>query len=208
MCAMILKNTDKCSEFANFFTNLTACFGELAEFERKIAQIAQIAQIDLSQYQIDHLAVRMNSNELAKQWKAMLLTGSTLLKESEVNGRPIGLFTLNQPLHFCGQAVSVIELPFPKGKSYPEEGWEHIEIVIPMYENENVEQWCKRIDEQFSLQANPELKIKISQPQVEGERLPNPSVAISLINATYQNFCCLKLHPYDINTIVFSENNL
>ncbi|MDO9735114.1 VOC family protein, partial [Glaesserella parasuis] len=42
----------------------------------------------------------------------------------------------------------------------------------------------------------------------EGERLPNPSVAISLINATYQNFCCLKLHPYDINTIVFSENNL
>ncbi len=205
---MILKNTDKCSEFANFFTNLTACFGELAEFERKIAQIAEIAQIDLSLYQIDHLAVRMNSDEIAHQWKIMLLTGSTLLKESEVNGRPIGLFTLNQPVRFCGQAVSVIELPFPKGKTYPEEGWEHIEIVIPMHKNESVEQWCKRIDKQFSLQNNPELKIKISQPQVEGERLPNPSVAISLKNETYRNFCCLKLHPYDINTIVCSESNL
>lgn len=205
---MILKNTDKCSEFANFFTNLTACFGDLAEFERKIVQIAKIAQIDLSQYQIDHLAVRMNSDEVAHQWKAILLTGSTLLKESEVNGRPIGLFTLNQPLHFFGQAVSVIELPFPKGKSYPEEGWEHIEIVIPMHENESVEQWCKRVDSQFFLQNNPELKIKISQPQAEGERLPNPSVAISLRNATYQNFCCLKLHPYDITTIVRSESHL
>ena len=208
MCAMILKNTDKCSEFANFFSNLTACFGDLAEFELKIAQIAGIAQIDLSQYQIDHLAVRMNSDEVAHQWKAMLLTGSTLLKESEVNGRPIGLFTLNQPLHFCGQAVSVIELPFPKSQSYPEEGWEHIELVIPMQENENVEQLCKRVDSQFFLQNNPELKIKISQPQAEGERLPNPSVAISLRNATYQNFCCLKLHPYDITTIVRSESHL
>ncbi len=208
MCAMILKNPDECCEFAKFFTELTACFGNLIEFERKIQQIAEIARIDLSQYQIDHLAVRMNSDELAQQWKAMLLTGSTLLKESEVNGRPIGLFTLNQPVHFCGQAVSVIELPFPKGKTYPEEGWEHIELVVPMLDGESVEQWCKRVDSQFFLQNNPELKIKISQPQVEGERLPNPSVAISLRNATYQNFCCLKLHPYDITTIVRSESHL
>ncbi|AUI66346.1 MULTISPECIES: VOC family protein [Glaesserella] len=205
---MILKNTDKSSEFANFFTNLTACFGDLAVFEQKIQQIAEIAKIDLSRYQIDHLAVRMNSNELAEQWRALLLNGSTLLKESEVNGRPIGLFTLNQPLNFCGQQVSVIELPFPKGKIYAEQGWEHIELVVPMLENESVEDWCKRIDSHFSLQNNPELKVKFSQPQVNGERLPNPSVAISLKNATYRNFCCLKLHPYDINTIVCSESNL
>ncbi|MDH2998168.1 metalloprotein [Pasteurellaceae bacterium LFhippo2] len=205
---MILKNLDKSSEFANFFAKLTACLGDLARFEQKIQQIANISGIELAQFEIDHLAVRMNSNEIAQQWKTLLLEKGTLLKESEVNGRPIALITLDQPLGFCEQQVSIIELPFPKGKIYNEEGWEHIEIVVPMLEDESVEQWCNRLDSQFNLQNNPKLKIKISQPSVEGERLPNPSIAISLKDETYQNFTCLKLHPHSIRDVVDSENNL
>ncbi|AHG87245.1 hypothetical protein F544_20170 [Bibersteinia trehalosi USDA-ARS-USMARC-190] len=188
-------------ENADFSHKLTACFGNLAEFEQKIQQIAEICGIDLSQFEIDHLAVRMNQLETAKIWRKMLLTAAIILKESEVNGRPIGLFTLNQPLIFCKQSVSIIELPFPKGKTYPQEGWEHIEIVVPMQENESVEQWIERCCKRWNLQENLQIHLKISQPQVAGELLPNPSIAISLNNKEFYNFCALKLHPYSIQEI-------
>lgn len=193
------------AENAKFFEKMTACFGDLSQFEQKIQQIADVAGIDLSLYQIDHLAVRMNQHETAEQWKSLLLEGASLLKESEVNGRPIGLFTLEQAVKFCGQNVKIIELPFPKDKIYPEEGWEHIEVVFPILAGENTEQWVERALLHFGLAENPNLKLKISQPKVEGERLPNPSIAMSLRNVTFCNLCCLKLHPYDINNIIMSE---
>lgn len=191
-------------EFADFSHKMTACFGDFSEFERKIRQIAEIAQIDLSQLEIDHLAVRMNSIEKAEQWRAFLLTQGKLLKQSEVNGRPIALITLHQPLQFCKKSVSIIELPFPKGKIYPQEGWEHIEVVFPMLKNENVEEWIARTLSHFRLQNNAQLNLKISQPQAENEQLPNPTIAITLNSATYANFYCLKLHPYGINTVIHS----
>ncbi|MEG9533721.1 VOC family protein [Mannheimia indoligenes] len=193
------------AENAKFFEKMTACFGDLSQFEQKIQQIADIAGIDLSLYQIDHLAVRMNEHETAEQWKSLLLEGASLLKESEVNGRPIGLFTLDQAVKFCGQNVKIVELPFPKDKVYPEEGWEHIEVVFPILAGENTEQWLERALSHFGLAENSNLKLKISQPKVEGERLPNPSIAMSLRNVTFCNLCCLKLHPYDINNIIMSE---
>lgn len=193
------------AENAKFFEKMTACFGDLSQFEQKIRQIAEIAGIDLAAYEIDHLAVRMNQTETAEQWKSLLLEGASLLKESEVNGRPIGLFTLTQAVEFCGQFVKIVELPFPKDKFYPQEGWEHIEIVFPFLAGESVEQWVERAISHFNLANNAELKLKISQPKVEGEALPNPSIAISLRNVTFCNTCCLKLHPYDINSVIVSE---
>ncbi|WGE88902.1 VOC family protein [Actinobacillus arthritidis] len=194
-------------ENAKFYEKMTAYFGDFSEFQQKIQQIAHLAMLDLNQFKIDHLAVRMNDWQTAEQWRSFLLEQGELLKESEVNGRPIALIKLSQPLSFLGQAVSIIELPFPKDKVYPQQGWEHIEIVYPMKKNETVEQWVERTLKQFHLKINANLELKISQPQVEGERLPNPSIAISLKNKTYSNPYCLKLHPYDINAVVRSEDH-
>ncbi|MGX2950171.1 VOC family protein [Ursidibacter sp. B-7004-1] len=204
---MILKNPIKNFDFANFLSKMTAYFGDISQFEQKIQQIAQVIGLDLSKYSIDHLAVRMNNVETAQQWRYFLLADNSLLKESDVNGRPISLIKLVEPLIFCGQKVSIIELPFPKDKVYPEEGWEHIEVVIPFIADESVEQWIKRIELQFELPKKTQICYKISQPKVLGERLPNPSIAITLKDATNRNNCCLKVHPYDINTIICSENN-
>ncbi|OOR99062.1 metalloprotein [Haemophilus paracuniculus] len=192
-------------ENAKIFENLTACFGDLARFSRQIADIAKVARIDLSPLVIDHLAVRMNDLTTAEQWREMLQSQSRLLKMSEVNGRPIYLFELNAPLVFLDQSVSIIELPFPKGKIYPEQGWEHIEAVFPMLEGESVEAWIERTLTTFGLAENPELTLKISEPKVAGERLPNPSVAITLKSGTSLNNCCLKVHPYGINDVICSE---
>lgn len=202
---MIQENPAECPTFANFLPKLTACFGDIAQFEQRIQQIAEIAGVDLRQLEIDHLAVRMNDHATAEQWRELLLEQGELLKQSQVNGRPIALIQLNQPIEFCGQSVSIIELPFPKGKTYPEQGWEHIEAVVPFEENESVEQWVARLNKRYHFAENSQIQLKISQPSVEGERLPNPSIAISLKAPTNRNFCCLKLHPYDINTIICSE---
>lgn len=195
-------------ENAKFFEKMTACFGDLKHFEQQIAQIAELARMDLRQFEIDHLAVRMNSLDTAQQWRALLQTGSETLKESEVNGRPIGLFALHQAVTFFGQKVSVIELPFPKGKTYPIEGWEHIEIVFPMHNNESVEQWIERTLSHFQLRGNSELVLKISQPEVAGEQLANPTIAITVKNETLGNPYCLKVHPYDIKSVIRSETVL
>ncbi|VEI47187.1 Uncharacterized protein conserved in bacteria [Actinobacillus equuli] len=56
--------------------------------------------LDLNQFKIDHLAVRMNDWQTAEQWRSFLLEQGELLKESEVNGRPIALIKLNDPLSF------------------------------------------------------------------------------------------------------------
>ena len=66
---------------------------------------------------------------------------------------------------------------------YPQEGWEHIEAVIPMQQSENVDSWIERVIKMFALNENPKLNIKISQPEVEGEQLPNPTIAINVKNA-------------------------
>ncbi|MCK3654637.1 metalloprotein [Pasteurellaceae bacterium Macca] len=202
---MILENAEKQADFANFFSKMTACFGDFAEFEAKIRQIADLAQIPLAEFEIDHLAVRMNDTQRAKQWYELLLTHANLLKESVVNGRPIALFTLYTPLTFCGKSVSIVELPFPKGKIYPQEGLEHIEIVIPFLTDETVAEWTKRICHQYALEQNPHITLKISQPTVLGEGLPNPTIAITTNYKTYCNNACLKIHPYDINTVIRSE---
>lgn len=75
-------------ENAKFYEKMTACFGDFSEFQQKIQQIAHLAMLDLSQFEIDHLAVRMNEWQTAERWRSILLENGELLKESEVNGRP------------------------------------------------------------------------------------------------------------------------
>ena len=192
---------------ANFFEKMTACFGDLSQFEQKILQITQTIGLDLSQFRIDHLAVRMNTVETALEWRDLLLENATLLKESEVNGRPIGLFELQQAVKFGGQFVKIVELPFPKSKTYPVEGWEHIEVVVPFLEKEPVEAWIARMMTTYQLDNHPSLNVKISQPEVTGEILPNPTVAISMKAETLCYNVCLKLHPYDIKSVISSETH-
>lgn len=118
-----------------------------------------------------------------------------------VNGRIIYLIELNHPLIFAGQPVTIIELPFPKNKHYLQQGFEHIEIVFPFLPGESVVEWEKRILNQFLWNENKDFIIKIDEPKVEGEQLPNPSIAVSFVDKT-QNRSCIKVHPYHIQNII------
>lgn len=170
-------------------------------FEQNIIVLAKTMNISLSDYQIDHLAIRVNQLESAQQWLSLLMTYGEIISDNIVNGRVIYIIKLHAPLNLANQKVSVIELPFPKGKIYPEEGWEHIEIVMPFLENEATIEWCERIQKKFLWNKNEQLKIKVSEPKVEGEQRPNPSIAVSFKEGT-QNHTCIKVHPYTIEDVI------
>lgn len=179
----------------------SALYQELPSFKEKIQQLAAVMKINLTDYQIDHLALRANSKEKAKNWLTELLKYGKILSSNIVNHRPIYLIELDEPVNFIGQSVDVIELPFPKNKQYPQETWEHIEIVIPFLLNESVESWVNRIYNTFLWKEITQLTMKVSEPKVEGEQLPNPSIAVSFVDKT-ENYVCIKVHPYAIKKIL------
>lgn len=178
--------------FENLFT--------FQDFEQKIMHLAEAMNINLNHWQLDHMALRANTEITASMYLNQLLKQGIILNQSIVNHRLIYLIQLKHPLYFLHHWVSIIELPMPK-KPYPKEGWEHIEIVMPFKQNEAIEKWLQRILQQFSWQNNPLLDVKISQPFVEGEQKPNPTIAVSFKDKSL-NHCCIKIHPYSIQSII------
>ena len=153
---------------SNLMEKSTALYEELPLFQEKIQQLAAIMKVNLTDYQIDHLALRANTEEKAKNWLTELLKCGRILSDNIVNGRPIYLIELDEPVDFIGQPVDVIELPFPKNKQYPQETWEHIEIVMPFLPHESVEDWVNRICNTFLWKELTQLTMKVSEPKVEG----------------------------------------
>ena len=174
------------------FQNQIALLADFQDFEQKIQALAAKIHLDLSQYEIDHLSLRVNSDQKAHDWLALLLNYGSVLSDNVVNGRVIYLIALTQPLYLAGQAIEVVELPFPKDKFYPQESWEHIEVVVP---------FLTRIKNLFLRNQSAELKVKTSEPKADGEKLANLSVAISFVDKRC-NHVCIKVHPYSIKQIV------
>ena len=183
------------------FNNHTALYNEFLQFEQKIISLAAYLGLILSDYEIDHIAVRVNNCKTAKSYLELFVKYGVILSDNIVNGRVIYLIKLHQPLVLAGQKVQIIELPFPNGKIYPQESWEHIEIVIPFLAKESTIEWIERIKKQFLLNQMSELSVKVDEPKVDGENLPNPSIALSFADKT-QNHSCIKVHPYSIEEII------
>ncbi len=183
------------------FNNHTALYNEFLQFEQKIISLAAYLGLILSDYEIDHIAVRVNNCKTAKSYLELFVKYGVILSDNIVNGRVIYLIKLHQPLVLAGQKVQIIELPFPNGKIYPQESWEHIEIVIPFLAKESTIEWIERIKKQFLLNQMSELSVKVDEPKVDGEILPNPSIALSFADKT-QNHSCIKVHPYSIEEII------
>ena len=183
------------------FEKQTALFADFQDFEQKIQALAQQINLDLNQYEIDHLSLRVNSAQRACAWLALLLNYGTVLSDNQVNGRVIYLIALAEPLYLTGRPIDIVELPLPKDKAYPKETWEHIEVVVPFLTGESEAEWFTRIKNLFLRNQSAELKVKTSEPKAEGEKLANLSVAISFADKRC-NHVCIKVHPYSIKQIV------
>lgn len=183
------------------FEKQTALFADFQDFEQKIQVLAQQINLDLNQYEIDHLSLRVNTEQTANAWLTRLLAYGSVLSDNLINGRVIYLIQLHEPLRLAQQEVDVVELPFPKDKHYPQETWEHIEVVVPFLPNETAVEWLTRIKNTFLRNQPERFKVKTSEPKGCGEKLLNLSVAVSFVDKT-QNPTCIKFHPYSIKQIV------
>ncbi|RLV61016.1 VOC family protein [Parashewanella curva] len=174
-------------------------------FSKKIQQLEKELSLSALSLECDHAAIRVNSTLLADQFRAFLELRGTVISENIINGRPILIFKLTQPLILNGKEVPCIELPYPNDKIYPEEGWEHVEFVVPSHAKS-----CDQLTEDV-LSVIPQLaphingqtgvKVKLSSPCGEHERLANPTIALKKDNI------CIKLHPHSIQDIILSESS-
>lgn len=168
---------------------------DLPKFTNQLQSMARELNLSLKTYLIDHISVRCHHLETAQRWHNGLLQCGQLISDNIINGRPIRLYELNQPLHIAGQDVFIIELPYPKDKKYPQESWEHIEMVmgVPPIDLEKAARALlpKTLPIGFS--------IKVSQPKSQQERLPNPTLAVS------NGIITIKYHPFSLKKIIESE---
>jgi len=150
----------------------------------------------------DHAALRVNELTSAQSLLAQWREKGDVISDSIINGRPIYIIALHEPLQLGNWKIACVELPFPS-KPYPQQGWEHIELVLPgnAVTMAELEQSLNTINPNITavLAANPTIKVKRSAPHAEGEKLANPTIAFKLNNI------CIKVHSADIKAVVASE---
>ncbi|AIX51407.1 VOC family protein [Pantoea eucrina] len=172
---------------------------DFCRFEQALQAFAARLGLSPQAHEIDHLAVRCHQFATAERWKRGFLQIGELFSEAMINGRPICLFKLRQPVTLAGQQVDVIELPWPGAKLYRHEGWEHIEIVL-RGEPETLGMRAMALLSDTAL-TQPGISFKTSAPQGENERLPNPVLAVTDGETT------IKFHPWRLEEIVASERD-
>ncbi|WP_375750675.1 VOC family protein [Vibrio sp. HN007] len=179
---------------------------DLSEFCLKIESLAQDIGVDVSELVPDHVALRINDQNSAEQAHTEWKNYGREISNATINGRPIIVIELSRKPTLFSHEVECLELPFPaKGKYYPQEGWEHVEFVVPS-EASNADDFLEELKDKFPVLAErwsvfeeSGIKTKLSSPKGEGERLPNPTVAFK------KNGVCIKLHPWSLKQVVESE---
>ncbi|MGM3172668.1 VOC family protein [Dickeya lacustris] len=174
-----------------------ALINDLSRFERELEQFSQLLELRLDLFDADHISLRCHQQQTAERWREALLACGELLSENTINGRPICLFTLHHPLKVGPWHIDCVELPWPGERYYPHEGWEHVELVLPG-DPATLHPRALACLSDTAL-TTPGVKLKFSHPQGEGERLPNPTLAVTNGRLT------IKFHPYRIQEIVASE---
>ncbi|SQD78307.1 VOC family protein [Moritella yayanosii] len=151
----------------------------------------------------DHVALRVNDIATAESLLAAFKQRGKVISDSIINGRPIYIIVLDEPFTLGDWQIDCVELPFP-AKHYSQQGWEHIELVLPGNATSMVEL------EQALRLANPNIdtllindssiKVKRSSPQAAGEQLANPTIAFK------QGNICIKVHSAGIKAVIASES--
>ncbi len=187
----------------------TQMYQDVDFFINQISELCDSLQLDLTSFQLDHIAMRVNNWQLAEAAHQVWLNEGMEISSAMINGRPIIVIELETPILLGGWSTHCLELPYPvKGKSYPRQGWEHVEFVMPSSAT-NVDDFLQDIWQRFPAleQMWPTLEqrgitVKCSAPKGDRERLANPTIAFR------QGDVCLKLHPHSLAHVIASEHHI
>ncbi|HIF9120491.1 TPA: VOC family protein [Photobacterium damselae] len=176
----------------------------LPAFMNKITSLLQELNISLTEYKADHIALRVNNYADAELLHQAWLEYGVEWSNNWINGRPIIVIGFTQPLQVGDWTIEALELPYPSNKTYPQQGWEHIEFVIPSNAR-TTDELKQHLAEQlpsldWSGFEEKQVKVKASSPAGEKERLPNPTIAFK------KDGVCIKLHPCSLKAVLESES--
>lgn len=178
---------------------------DLPDFMDRVVALANEIGISLSSYTADHIALRVNEQNIAEQLHQAWLTYGCEWSNSMINGRPIIVMGFDTPLMIGDWSIAALELPYPSNKIYSQQGWEHVEFVIPG-KAASLDELKSAISATFpqldwqKLSAKG-ITVKASSPAGENERLPNPTYAFKKDNI------CIKLHSHSLRDVIDSERN-
>lgn len=106
----------------------------IGDYETFIKDIdASLTQLGIARDELsmmDHVCYRVETLDRYHEMREQCAEIGVLLGESEINGRPIATFELNDYINVTGWTVPYLELPAPKEKSPYKEGLEHAELVV------------------------------------------------------------------------------
>ncbi|MBT1445765.1 VOC family protein [Shewanella sp. JM162201] len=175
----------------------------LGAFEGRILALVERLGLKPLGLECDHISLRVNSNEAADRLADGFKRIGDVISNNMINGRPILIIKLHEPLKLGSMAVRCVELPYPGSKLYPAEGWEHIELVLPCNAHSCDELASELVNMVPTLApvlaGETDIKVKASSPSGEAERLPNPTLAFGANGLT------VKVHPHSIEAIINSE---
>ncbi|MEM6697857.1 MAG: VOC family protein [Bacteroidota bacterium] len=103
---------------------------KVINFLNDLFQKIELQNIDIEHFELDHICYRVETNERYEAMKKELSEIGELLVESEIGGRSIATFHLEEALAFEERKISTLELPAPKPNNRYQEGFEHVEFVI------------------------------------------------------------------------------
>ncbi|MFA0084553.1 VOC family protein [Vibrio sp. E150_011] len=179
---------------------------EIDTFTDKIQTLCDTLSLDLSDYQADHIALRINDYDVAQAAHQEWLSYGEVISQASINGRPIIVLAFKEPLKTALGRIECLELPYPApNKQHPIEHWEHVEFVIPSdatTADDFLSELCLRfplLSKKLTQLDESGVVMKLSSPHGEGERLANPTVAFK------SDGVCIKLHPHSLKNIVASE---
>ncbi|MGB2079098.1 MAG: VOC family protein [Vibrio sp.] len=177
-----------------------------ADFWLEITDLASRLGLDISSLHADHLALRVNDRAVAQAIHQHWLNEGQQISEAMINGRPIVVIKLNTPIELGAHKVDCLELPYPSDKVYPQQGWEHVEFVLPCDARTTDElmqalfEFAPGLKQNWHQLGTQGIKVKTSSPQGEHERLANPTIAFK-----YQGVC-IKVHPHTLEAVIASEH--
>ncbi len=143
--------------------------GDPSPFLTKIFDLLKQDEIDVTNYELDHICYRVETIERYNDIKSQLNKIGNLLTESTISDRAISTFKLFEPIIHNNLKIWLIELPSPKEENFYGEGFEHVEFVIDSDFESFINKYPSiNFDKKgLSKKVNPELRIKYGDVSVK-----------------------------------------
>ncbi|GAB8578008.1 hypothetical protein OkiPb00483_11950 [Escherichia coli] len=84
---------------------------DLPRFTHALDELSLRLGLNITPLTADHISLRCHQNATAERWRRGFEQCGELLSENMINGRPICLFKLHEPVQVAHWQFSIVELP-------------------------------------------------------------------------------------------------